>query len=471
MFRHAAALKAIAPLLAALALGACAYPDYATGRAPDYPAGYQPVMGGYATQWPAQPGALWGPEDVPGIDLFFEPLRGHGRWVDSRWGQVFVPNASRDWRPYSNGQWLENRFWLSNDPWGWATDHYGRWGFDDRMGWVWVPGTQWGPSWVAWREADEVVGWAPIPPRVQWNVGLGFGSGWGYDNWNSWHGPSWLWVPRSSLFLPGFGGNFLPWNSGAGWWGRSRWQHSPYWGWNQGWNTGWGWQAPPQVWNNWAGQNPRWSNWGWNRPRWNNNWNNGGWNNGGWNRNWGWNRNQPRRGAPGSLGDRIGRDITGQPPAGWQGSNGRDGRFDRRPDGWGGDGRIEGGGNRGRPDGWGRDARREGGGNLNNRQWNNRGNGNWGNRPDGGRRGQMMAQPQAGVAVPPPPRATVAGAVGGAMAPPPRPTPQTRPAPQIRNQPQQQQRAPTQYSPPPRGEAPVAPSRNVGSDRFDDKPR
>ena len=464
MFHRPAALKALAPLLAALALGACAYPDYATGRAPDYPAGYQPVMGGYATQWPAQPGALWGPEDVPGIDVFFEPLGGHGRWVNSRWGQVFVPNAPRDWRPYANGQWLENRFWLSNDPWGWATDHYGRWGFDEQLGWVWVPGTQWGPSWVAWREADDVVGWAPIPPQVQWNVGLGFGSGWGYDNWNSWHGPSWLWVPRGSLFLPGFGGNFLPWNSGANWWGRSHWQHSPYWGWNQGWNAGWGWQAPPPVWNNWAGRNPRWSNWGWNRPRWNNNWNNGGWNNGGWNNggwnNGGWNRYPPRRGAPGSVGDRIGRDITGQPPAGWQG--------ERRPDGqWNGQ-------RGGRRNGWGRDGQPQADGTLTNQQWNNRGDGNrggnrgnWGNRPGGN-----AGQPPVTM---PPPRATVAGAIGGAMAPPPRAAPPERyqPPPQAR-EPAQGRQSGWQGRSESRqqgGNSSRAEQRQQNSDQFRNRPR
>ncbi|WP_328799200.1 DUF6600 domain-containing protein, partial [Sandarakinorhabdus rubra] len=313
----------LAPL--ALALTACATPSYVSGRAPDYADGYQPVMGGYATSWPDQPGALWGPEDVPDIDVFYEPLGAHGRWVDSRWGRAFVPAAAAGWRPYRNGRWLENRFWLSADPWGWATDHYGRWGFDDQIGWLWVPGTTWGPSWVAWREADEVVGWAPIPPQVQWNVGLGFGSGWGYDNWNSWYGPSWLWVPRASLFSIGFGNRLLPWNYGATWWGRSRWQHSPYWGWNSGWDRGWGWQAPAWAWNGWAGRYPGWSNWGWNRPS----WHRPGWNGygdrPGWNGNW--NRG-PQRGAPGSVGDRIGRDLAGQPavpPAGWQGDRRRDG--------------------------------------------------------------------------------------------------------------------------------------------------
>lgn len=294
-------------LLLAATLTGCSYPNYASGVAPSYNSGYQPVMGGYATDWPAQPGAQWGPEDVPGIEVFREPLSQYGRWLQSpQWGMVFVPNAPNGWRPYQNGQWLENRFWLSGDPWGWATDHYGRWGFDEAVGWVWVPDVTWGPSWVAWREADDVVGWAPIPPRVSWSVGFGFGSGFGYDYFNSWYGPSWVWVPRGNLYARGFGGRIYPWNTGINWWGRSRWQHAPYWGWNQPWDRSWGWRAPNRGYGgqNWAYQN-----------RGNQNWNNNrGWNrnDGRWDNNRGW--NDPRRGQPGSVGDRIGRDMTGQPP-------------------------------------------------------------------------------------------------------------------------------------------------------------
>jgi hypothetical protein len=434
------------PLLASLALGACSYPGTVSGSAPNYPAGYQPVMGGQAVFWPEQPGAIWGPEDVPGIDVFFEPLSPHGRWVESRWGQAFIPNAPAGWRPYQNGQWLENRFWLSADPWGWATDHYGRWGFDDAMGWVWVPDVRWGPSWVAWREAEEVVGWAPIPPRVQWDVGLGFGSGWGYDNWNSWYGPSWVWVPRTTLFISGFGGRLLPWNYGNNWWGRSRWQHSPYWGWNQGWDRGWGWQAPPFAWNNWAGRNPGWSNWGWNRPGWNhrgrnnNGWNNGwngGWNggsnNGGWNRpGWDRDRNRPRNGAPGSVGDRIGRDLTGQPPAGWQGNRPR-GERGQTNGGFGnganGEGRRDGRFNGDGANGW---------------------NGNrrvMGMPPSGGRppvaannggvsgsvAGGLAGNP--GAAPPPPSRGGWQGQGQGQGQNQPRNAPQSQPQPQYRAQP------------------------------------
>jgi len=27
-----------------------------------------------------------------------------------------------------------------------------------------VPGNEWSPAWVSWRQGDEVIGWAPMPP-------------------------------------------------------------------------------------------------------------------------------------------------------------------------------------------------------------------------------------------------------------------------------------------------------------------
>jgi hypothetical protein len=305
---------------AGLALAGCVGPGLATGFDPGWPA-----QGQGLAAWPEQPGALWGPQDVAAIAVFDQPLAQHGHWaMSAQWGRVFVPAAAAGWRPYQNGRWLENRFWRSDDPWGWATDHYGRWGRDAALGWVWVPDTRWGPSWVAWREADEVVGWAPLPPRASFVAGIGLGPGW--DSWHAWHQPSWLWVPRAALFEPGFGGRLLPWSAGGLWWGRSRWQNAPYWGWDRGWNRGWGWQAPAWAWNDWAAGHPGWAGWGWNRPGWLG-WG-GGWNGGwhpGWGGNWGWGRpggwGGGRRGnrPPGQPG---GATPTPYPPAGAGGPGG-----------------------------------------------------------------------------------------------------------------------------------------------------
>jgi hypothetical protein len=102
-------------------------------------------------------------------DDFYEPLRAHGHWVEVRphgrcWYPAYIAN---DWRPYTEGHWVWTDggwYWESDEPWAWATYHYGRWVWDSYYGWVWVPDTEWAPAWVAWREGDGYVGWAPLPP-------------------------------------------------------------------------------------------------------------------------------------------------------------------------------------------------------------------------------------------------------------------------------------------------------------------
>jgi hypothetical protein len=248
------------PLGLALLTGGCAT-GYAEGYAPDYPPGYDQGMGSGNM---IQPGDLFGGQNVASIDVFFEPLSPYGRWVNSRFGRSFQPDAPREWRPYVNGRWGDDRLWISDDPWGWATDHYGRWGFDEQLGWVWAPDTEWAPSWVAWREADDVTGWAPIPPGISYSVGIGFGGGFGYDNWNSWYGPSWVWVPRNNLYQRGFGGGILPWNRGYDYWRGSRWNYQSGWNgrsgygshpnWNSNRRPGGYYQGRPGQWNGQQGQ-------------------------------------------------------------------------------------------------------------------------------------------------------------------------------------------------------------------------
>ena len=237
---------------ALLATAGCAYDD-SIGYAPtDYPPGLDSGMGSGVV---GQPGDRFGGQNVGNIAVFEAPLAPYGQWLNSRFGRAFRPDARQGWRPYANGRWGENRLWVSEDPWGWATDHYGRWGHDERTGWVWVPGTEWAPSWTAWREdrGQNVAGWAPVPPGVNYSVNLGFGNGWGYDNFNSWYAPSWIWVPRSYVYEPRFGGRVLPWNYGASYWGGSRWQYQPGYGGRAGWNDG-GFRSP--YGGNWQGRPP-----------------------------------------------------------------------------------------------------------------------------------------------------------------------------------------------------------------------
>jgi len=103
------------------------------------------------------------------ISVFDGPLAVHGRWIDrAPYGRCWYPGyVASGWRPYSDGYWMWTDYgwyWYSDEPWAWATYHYGRWVYDPYYGWIWAPGTEWGPSWVSWREGGGYVGWAPLPP-------------------------------------------------------------------------------------------------------------------------------------------------------------------------------------------------------------------------------------------------------------------------------------------------------------------
>ena len=93
-----------------------------------------------------------------------------GQWVQHpRWGEVWIPNQMPpDWQPYRVGHWVYTDewgwYWDSEEDFGWVTYHYGRWAFDRGLGWIWIPGMEWGPAWVDWRQGDDFVGWAPLPP-------------------------------------------------------------------------------------------------------------------------------------------------------------------------------------------------------------------------------------------------------------------------------------------------------------------
>jgi hypothetical protein len=103
---------------------------------------------------------------------FYEPLQAYGSWIDvPGYGRCWTPTGiDPDWRPYADGHWQRTDagwYWVSDERWGWATYHYGRWHRDDTFGWVWVPQTQWAPAWVAWREGGGYTGWAPLPPEAR----------------------------------------------------------------------------------------------------------------------------------------------------------------------------------------------------------------------------------------------------------------------------------------------------------------
>jgi hypothetical protein len=100
---------------------------------------------------------------------FYSPLASYGSWVDvNPYGRCWRPaGVDPTWRPYENGRWEwtdAGWYWASDEPWAWATYHYGNWEFDPNYGWLWIPATEWAPAWVVWREAPDYVGWAPCGP-------------------------------------------------------------------------------------------------------------------------------------------------------------------------------------------------------------------------------------------------------------------------------------------------------------------
>jgi hypothetical protein len=164
-------------------------PPYDQGPPPGGPGapppdqGYAP--GGEPAPAPGDAGSDAGdaaeaPSDQQPADVsqFYDALSPYGEWEQTpAWGWVWIPRGvAPGWRPYTEGHWINSDAgwaWESDEPFGWAAYHYGRWYDDPGFGWAWVPGPVWGPAWVAWRSGGGYIGWAPLPPSVGWRAGFG----------------------------------------------------------------------------------------------------------------------------------------------------------------------------------------------------------------------------------------------------------------------------------------------------------
>ena len=135
-------------------------------------------------------------------DDFYQDLSSFGQWIeDPQYGYVWSPNVDGSFRPYyTNGYWAMTEYgntWVSQYQWGWACFHYGRWVYDNYYGWLWIPGSNWGPAWVSWRYGDGFYGWAPLSPD--------YADGVDYSCPNNW----WVFIPPQYLYT---GNYYHYWN-------------------------------------------------------------------------------------------------------------------------------------------------------------------------------------------------------------------------------------------------------------------
>ncbi len=128
------------------------------------------------------------------FQTFYNELSPYGNWSSHpKYGSVWTPyGVGRNFQPYgTDGHWVMTEFgntWVSDFQWGWATFHYGRWFYDDYLGWAWVPDYEWGPAWVDWRSGNGYYGWAPLWPGVR--IGVSFNIPLNY----------WVFVPQRYIY-------------------------------------------------------------------------------------------------------------------------------------------------------------------------------------------------------------------------------------------------------------------------------
>lgn len=104
------------------------------------------------------------------LDSYGEELDENGEWVyDEPTGYVYVPRVAHDWMPYTYGRWVYTLYgwtWVADEPWGFVTSHYGRWGHSSRIGWHWMPKVGFSGAWVGWSSPvgrwSNTIGWCAL---------------------------------------------------------------------------------------------------------------------------------------------------------------------------------------------------------------------------------------------------------------------------------------------------------------------
>lgn len=112
----------------------------------------------------------------------YNDLDDYGTWqFIPSYGYVWTPEGTdKNWAPYQTGRWVWSHpwgwTWISDEPWGFAPFHYGRWAYIQHS-WSWVPGPVtsapiYAPALVAFLAGPTLVSsagsydiaWFPLGP-------------------------------------------------------------------------------------------------------------------------------------------------------------------------------------------------------------------------------------------------------------------------------------------------------------------
>ena len=147
--------------------------------------------------WNLQRDALWAKRmGVGGASAKYLPptlhdhayaLDHYGVWqrvyYDGAYGYLWRPlYVAPGWAPYTEGRWdpwYGDHVWISREPFGYVTHHYGTWVYNGGY-WFWAPpvtavsihfvhpslriGLAWYPGRVAWFHVGTSIGWIPLAP-------------------------------------------------------------------------------------------------------------------------------------------------------------------------------------------------------------------------------------------------------------------------------------------------------------------
>jgi hypothetical protein len=109
---------------------------------------------------------------LPKAVFYFAQTYGnlHGEWIyDDFLGDVWRPFYNDycpwgNWQPFLYGRWANyagQLFWVPDEPWGWVPYHLGVWHWDNKKGWLWIPGSAFAPAWVEWAFYESYCAWQP----------------------------------------------------------------------------------------------------------------------------------------------------------------------------------------------------------------------------------------------------------------------------------------------------------------------